>query len=51
VAERPECMPIFTFALWSLIKDFLGPTVSHKASLVFKLGCGLAPYNQPGSIP
>jgi hypothetical protein len=31
-------MPIFT--LWSLIKDCLGPTPSHKTSSVFELGCG-----------
>jgi hypothetical protein len=29
MAEEPECMPIFTFGLWSMITDCLGPTPSH----------------------
>jgi hypothetical protein len=33
-SEGSECTPIFTFGLWSMIKDCLGPTPSHKASLV-----------------
>jgi hypothetical protein len=40
VAEGLECRPIFIFALWSLIKDCLGPTPSHRASSLFKLECG-----------
>jgi hypothetical protein len=46
MAEGLECMPIFTFGLWSMIKDCLGPTPSHKdrfSSLVFKQGCGTHP--------
>jgi hypothetical protein len=48
-AEGLECMSIFSFGLWSMIKDCLGPTPSHKerfSSSVFKLGCGLSPHNQ-----
>jgi hypothetical protein len=29
-AEGLECMPIFTFGLWSMIRDCLVPTPSHK---------------------
>jgi hypothetical protein len=28
-----ECMPIFTFGLWSLIRDCLDPTLSYKQRL------------------
>jgi hypothetical protein len=58
-AEGPECMPIFTFSLWSMIRDCLEPTRSHKqsfSSLVSELGVGLTPCNQSyrsvrGSVP
>jgi hypothetical protein len=40
MAEGLECIPTFTFGMWSLIKDCLRPTASHKASSVFELGCG-----------
>jgi hypothetical protein len=30
MAEGPEFMPIFTFGLWSMIRDRLVPTPSHK---------------------
>jgi hypothetical protein len=30
MAEGLEYMPIFTFVLWYMIKDWLGPTLSHK---------------------
>jgi hypothetical protein len=28
--EGPECMPIFSFGLWSMIKGCLGSTPTHK---------------------
>jgi hypothetical protein len=43
IAEGLECMTVFTFGLWSMIKGCLGPTPSHKASSVFEPGCGTHP--------
>jgi hypothetical protein len=50
-AESPKCMPIFTFGLWSMIRDCLGPTPSHKASSVFELACGAHPLQSPRQYP
>jgi hypothetical protein len=30
MAEGLECMPTFTFGLWSMIRDCLDPTPSYK---------------------
>jgi hypothetical protein len=50
-AKGPEYMPIFTFALWSLIKDCFGHIPSHKASSVFKPGCGAHPLQSAREYP
>jgi hypothetical protein len=52
--EGLECMPIFTFGLWSMIQDCLGPTPSHKerfSSSVFKPGCGTHPLQSVRKCP
>jgi hypothetical protein len=50
-AEGLECLHIFTFCLLSMIRDCLGPTPSHKASLVFKLGCVIHPLQSASQYP
>jgi hypothetical protein len=51
VTEGPECMPNFTFGMWSMIRDCLGPAPSHKASLVFVVGCGTHPLQSVRQYP
>jgi hypothetical protein len=50
-AKGLESMPIFSFDLWSLIKDCLGPSPSHKASSVFDLGCRTHPLQSARKYP
>jgi hypothetical protein len=46
MAEGLECMPIFTFGLWSMIRDCLIPTTSHKQRFSSSVS-NLTPRDKP----
>jgi hypothetical protein len=52
MAEELECMPIFTFGLWSMVKDWgLLPHIKEDFPPRYSSqDVGLTPYNQSGSI-
>jgi hypothetical protein len=54
MAEGQECMPTFTFGLWSMIRDCLEPTPSQKerfSSLASELVCGTHPLQSVRQCP
>jgi hypothetical protein len=53
MAEGLECMHSFTFGLWFMTKDCLGPIPSHKdfPPQYSSRDVGLTPDNQSGSVP